>query len=135
MATKKKTKAAGKKAKAVATPPDPREPLAPKPANLNAVLKAVKAVLADIPEPDPIIEEPEPEEQPVEAAAGDGARAALVPFVVVEGEARYEGDLRAFAPLDQGVGFGPIGLLGMQIFGPLLDESGLHLVDELFPKR
>ena len=74
MATKKKTKAAGKKAKADATPPDPREPLEPKPANLAAVLKAVKAVLADIPEPEPIIEEPEPEEQPVEAAAaGEGS--------------------------------------------------------------
>jgi hypothetical protein len=68
--TKKKTKAAAKKAKEDAGPPDPREPLEPTPANLTATLKQLKAVLADIPEPEPIIEEPEPEEPEAEAAAG-----------------------------------------------------------------
>lgn len=76
MPTKKKTKAAAKKAKADAGPPDPREPLEPTPANLAATLKQLKAVLADVPEPEPIIEEPEPEEPAAEAAAagdaGDG---------------------------------------------------------------
>lgn len=70
MPTKKKTKAAAKKAKEDAGPPDPREPLEPTPANLTATLKQLKAVLADIPEPEPIIEEPEPEEPEAEAAAG-----------------------------------------------------------------
>ena len=60
MPTKKKTKAAAKKAKAESGPPDPRSPLEPKPANLAATLKAMKAVLADIPVPEPIVVEPEP---------------------------------------------------------------------------
>lgn len=68
MPTKKKTKAAAKKA-ADAGPPDPREPLEPTPANLTATLKQLKVVLADIPEPEPIVEEPEPEEPAAEAAA------------------------------------------------------------------
>ncbi|MFN3240925.1 MAG: hypothetical protein ACE37K_05360 [Planctomycetota bacterium] len=70
MPTKKKTKAAAKKAKEDAGLPDPREPLEPTPANLTATLKQLKAVLADIPEPEPIIEEPEPEEPEAEAATG-----------------------------------------------------------------
>lgn len=94
MATKKKSKAAAKKAKKDAPPPDLRDPLEPKPANLAAVLQAVKAVLADIPEPEPIVEAPEPSADPAEedatsepaateaasaaadSAAGDGADAA-----------------------------------------------------------
>ena len=67
MPTKKKTKAAGKVVQADAGPPDPREHLEPKPANLTATMKALKAVLADIPVPDPIVEEPEP------TAPADGA--------------------------------------------------------------
>ncbi|MFK7743233.1 MAG: hypothetical protein AB8H80_23155 [Planctomycetota bacterium] len=67
MPTKKKTKPAVPDA-----PPDPREPLEPTPANLTATLKAVKAVLADIPEPVPILVEPEPEE----GADGDAAASA-----------------------------------------------------------
>ena len=68
MPTKKKSKAA----KAVKKgPPDPREPLEPTPANLTSALKQLKAVLADIPIPDPIIEEPEPEPAPPPPAASD----------------------------------------------------------------
>jgi hypothetical protein len=66
--TKKKSKAA----KAVKKgPPDPREPLEPTPANLTSALKQLKAVLADIPIPDPIIEEPEPEPAPPPSGGGD----------------------------------------------------------------
>jgi len=72
--TKKKTKAAAKKDDA--GPPDPREPLEPTPANLTATLKQLKAVLADIPVPEPIIEEPEPEEPAAEAAAAGSGDAA-----------------------------------------------------------
>lgn len=71
MATKKKTKAAAKKAKADVGPPDPREHLEPKPANLTATLKQLKTILADIPAPDPIIEEPEPEPEADAAAASE----------------------------------------------------------------
>jgi hypothetical protein len=59
--TKKKSKA---DAAASEAPADPREALEPTPANLTAALKELKAVLADIPIPDPIIEEPEPEPEP-----------------------------------------------------------------------
>ena len=80
VATKKKTKAAAKKATKDATPPDLRDPLEPTPANLAAVLKAVKAALADIPEPEPIVEEPAPAdagEEPASAAGGaDGEQQA-----------------------------------------------------------
>lgn len=76
MATKKKTKAAAKKAGQDAAPPDLRDPLEPKPANLAAVLNAVKAVLADIPEPEPIVEEPEPVEPAEAEAAADSGDAA-----------------------------------------------------------
>ena len=77
MSTKKKSKAA---AAANAAPPDPREPIEPTPANLTATLKELKAVLAEIPEPEPIVEEPEAEEgeaevggqAEVEAKAGGG---------------------------------------------------------------
>ena len=61
MPTKKKSKA---DAAASEAPADPREALEPTPANLTAALKELKAVLADIPIPDPIIEEPEPEPEP-----------------------------------------------------------------------
>ena len=61
MQTKKKSKA---DAAASEAPADPREALEPTPANLTAALKELKAVLADIPIPDPIIEEPEPEPEP-----------------------------------------------------------------------
>jgi hypothetical protein len=76
--TKKKTKAAA--VVAIDTPPDPRASIEPTPANLTAALKQVKAVLADIPFPDPIIEEPEPEAPPVAVsndavADGDGVDA------------------------------------------------------------
>lgn len=64
MPTKKKSKAAAAESNA---PADPREPLEPTPANLTAALKELKAVLADIPIPDPIIEEPEPEPEPAPA--------------------------------------------------------------------
>ena len=71
MPTKKKTKAAAAKP---VEPPDPRAPLEPTPANLAATLKQLKAVLAVIPEPEPIIEEPEVESEAEAAAeAGDGA--------------------------------------------------------------
>ena len=77
MATKKKTKAAAKKAKADAGPPDPRAPLEPTPSNLTATLKQLKAVLKDVPVPEPIIEEPEPDpEVGAEAAAASGDDAA-----------------------------------------------------------
>lgn len=46
MGAKKKTNGAP-----VDTPPDPREPLAPDPANLALVLKELEAVLADVPPP------------------------------------------------------------------------------------
>ena len=74
--TKKKTKAAAKATKAPAAPPDPREPLEPKPANLTETLKALKAVLADIPIPEPIIEEPEPEAAPADGEGGAQPAAA-----------------------------------------------------------
>ena len=61
MPTKKKSKA---DAAASEAPADPREALEPTPANLTAALKELKAVLADIPIPDPIVEEPEPEPEP-----------------------------------------------------------------------
>lgn len=67
MPTKKKSKAAAAEKDA---PPDPRSPIEPTPANLTASLKQLKAVLADIPVPDPIIEEPEPDPE-----AQDGADA------------------------------------------------------------
>jgi len=69
--TKKKTKAAA--AAASDAPPDPRENIEPTPANLTAALKQVKAVLADIPIPDPIIEEPEPEAPPVAVVSDSGS--------------------------------------------------------------
>jgi hypothetical protein len=71
--TKKKTKAAA--VAASDTPPDPRASIEPTPANLTAALKQVKAVLADIPFPDPIVEEPEPEAPPVIVGGGAGADA------------------------------------------------------------
>ena len=61
MPTKKKTKATAKATKTPAAPPDPREPLKPTSANLTATLKTLKTVLAGIPVPDPIVEEPTPE--------------------------------------------------------------------------
>ena len=73
MATKKKTKAAAKKAATNEAPHDLRDPLEPKPANLAAVLEAVKAALADIPEPEPIVEQPE---VPAEDVAQDAEQAA-----------------------------------------------------------
>ncbi|MCB9878281.1 MAG: hypothetical protein H6835_11845 [Planctomycetes bacterium] len=50
MTTKKKSKATT----ADAAPPDLREALEPTPANLTAILKDLKAVLADIPAPQPV---------------------------------------------------------------------------------
>ncbi len=58
MPTKKKSKA---KVVEVASPPDLRDVLPPTPANLAAALKELKAVLADIPIPEPIAVMPEPE--------------------------------------------------------------------------
>lgn len=72
MPTKKKSKAAVAPKEG---PADPREALQPTPANLTAALKQLKAVLADVPIPDPIIEEPEPEPEPAAAppaAKSDG---------------------------------------------------------------
>lgn len=69
MPTKKKSKAAAAEKDA---PPDPRSPIEPTPANLTASLKQLKAVLADIPVPDPIIEEPEPEPE-AQAGAADAS--------------------------------------------------------------
>jgi hypothetical protein len=69
--TKKKSKAAA--VAAIDAPPDPRASIEPTPANLTAALKQVKIVLADIPYPDPIIEEPEPEPEAPPVAAGAGA--------------------------------------------------------------
>ncbi len=71
MPTKKKSKAAA--VAAIDAPPDPRASIEPTPANLTAALKQVKIVLADIPYPDPIIEEPEPEPEAPPVAAGAGA--------------------------------------------------------------
>tara|TARA_R110002096_G_scaffold1531_5_gene8002 strand:+ start:724 stop:1653 length:930 start_codon:yes stop_codon:yes gene_type:complete len=70
--TKKKSKAA---AAASDAPPDPRAPIEPTPANLAAALKQLKVVLADIPFPDPIIEEPEPEPEAPPATGKGGAAA------------------------------------------------------------
>lgn len=73
MPTKKKSKAAGAAKKG---PADPRELLEPTPANLTAALKQLKAVLADIPVPEPIIEEPEPDPEPAPAPASSGNSAS-----------------------------------------------------------
>lgn len=76
MPTKKKSKAA---VDAVSdAPPDPREAIEPTQANLTAALEQVKIVLADIPFPAPIVEEPEPEPEapPVAAGESDGADGA-----------------------------------------------------------
>ena len=59
MPTKKKSKA--KKAVEVASPPDLRDVVPPTPANLAAALKELKAVLADIPIPEPVPVMPEPQ--------------------------------------------------------------------------
>jgi len=75
VATKKKTKAASKKESAAAAPPDPREALKPTPANLATVLNELKAVLAVIPEPEPIVEEPEQQPEDAEAGASEAAAA------------------------------------------------------------
>lgn len=56
MTTKKKQKASA----ATDAPPDPREPLAPTAENLDAVLKQLKAVLADLPPPAAAAEPPPP---------------------------------------------------------------------------
>jgi hypothetical protein len=76
--TKKKTKAV---VAASDAPPDPREPIEPNSANLAAALKQVKVVLADIPFPEPIIEEPEPEPEapPVAASKASGDDASAEP--------------------------------------------------------
>ena len=76
MPTKKKKSKAAESAKK--GPPDPREPIEPTAANLTSALKQLKAVLADIPIPDPIIEEPEPDPppQPVMSNDGDQEKAA-----------------------------------------------------------
>lgn len=70
MPTKKKSKAAA--VAAIDAPLDPRASIEPTQANLTAALKQVKVVLADIPYPDPIIEEPEPEPEAPPVAAGAG---------------------------------------------------------------
>lgn len=54
-AKSKKKAATGKKTKKPAPPPDPREPIAPTPANFKATLARLEKVLADVPPP----EEPE----------------------------------------------------------------------------
>ena len=76
MPTKKKTKASAKATKAPVAPPDPRAPLEPSSANLTATLKTLKAVLADIPVPDPIVEEPAPEPATPDASGKANAATA-----------------------------------------------------------
>lgn len=90
MPTKKKTKAAAKATRAPAPPPDPREPVEPKPANLTATLKALKAALADIPVPDPIVEEPASE-----PAGADGSGEAQADAVQPDAAESKDGEAGA----------------------------------------
>lgn len=72
MPTKKKSKADAEKD----APVDPREPIEPKPSALTDTLAELKALLAKIPEPEPIIEEPaeDDEDGAADAAQSGGGK-------------------------------------------------------------